>query len=78
MEMTTVTRGAGLFDPALDAAELTIEQKVKRLQGPILVIGGSGFVGANLVRLMLAHRDDVYATATRLPAWQIGDNFIAA
>ena len=34
--------------------ELTVEQKIKRLQGPILVLGASGFVGANLLRTLLA------------------------
>ena len=34
----------------VDETELTLEQKIKRLQGPILVLGGSGFVGANLVQ----------------------------
>jgi polyisoprenyl-phosphate glycosyltransferase len=50
---------------------LTSEQKLKRLQGPILVLGGSGFVGANVLRTMLQHRGDVYGTATRLPAWRL-------
>ena len=48
-----------------------LEQKIRRLQGPILVLGGSGFIGANVARTLLRHRDDVYATATRLPAWRL-------
>src|SRR3954470_9519697 len=47
------------------------QAKIMRLQGTILVIGGSGFIGANLVRLLRARRDDVYATAGRLPAWRL-------
>jgi polyisoprenyl-phosphate glycosyltransferase len=50
---------------------VSLEQKIKRLQGPILILGGSGFVGGYLARLLLRHRDDVYATATRLPAWRL-------
>jgi dolichol-phosphate mannosyltransferase len=50
---------------------LTLEEKIKRLQGPVIVLGGSGFVGANVARTLLRHRDDVYATATRLPAWRL-------
>ena len=50
---------------------LSIQQKVERLQGPILVLGGSGFVGANVLRTCLRHRDDVYGTASRLPAWRL-------
>ena len=50
---------------------MTIAQKVRNLQGPILVLGGSGFVGGAIARALLAHRDDVFATATRLPAWRL-------
>ena len=48
-----------------------LETKIKHLQGPILVLGGSGFVGANLAHALLKVREDVYATATRLPAWRL-------
>ena len=44
---------------------------IRQLQGPILVLGASGFVGANLLRMLLEHREDVYGTATRLPAWRL-------
>jgi dolichol-phosphate mannosyltransferase len=44
---------------------------IRQLQGPILVLGASGFVGANLLRMLLQHREDVYGTATRLPAWRL-------
>src|SRR2546423_15552938 len=57
--------------PPPDASALTLEQKIKRLQGPILVLGGSGFIGANLLRALLQHREDVYGTAMRLPAWRL-------
>jgi dolichol-phosphate mannosyltransferase len=54
-------------------AELSLSERIARLQGPILVLGGSGFVGANLARLLIGHRQDVYATASRLPAWRLDD-----
>ena len=54
---------------SLDTKEL--EQKIKRLQGPVLVLGASGFIGANLFRMLLRHRDDVYGTTTRFPAWRL-------
>ena len=54
-------------------AALTLSERISRLQGPIIVLGGSGFVGANLARMLLAHRSDVYATASRLPAWRLSD-----
>jgi nucleoside-diphosphate-sugar epimerase len=50
---------------------LSLEQKIGHLQGPILVLGGSGFIGANVALTLLRHRDDVFATATRLPAWRL-------
>src|SRR5262249_10552698 len=45
--------------------------RAKRLQGPILILGGSGFIGANLLRSLQRVREDVYGTATRLPAWRL-------
>jgi dolichol-phosphate mannosyltransferase len=48
-----------------------LEQKIKRLQGPILVLGGSGFVGANLTKMLLQFREDIYATAMHSPAWRL-------
>jgi nucleoside-diphosphate-sugar epimerase/glycosyltransferase involved in cell wall biosynthesis len=54
--------------PAID-----LQERIRRLQGPILVLGGSGFVGANLVRMILEHRTDVYGTTTRTPAWRLED-----
>ncbi len=34
---------------------------IKALKGPILVTGASGFIGANLFKLLLANRQDVFA-----------------
>lgn len=49
----------------------SLQDKIRQLQGPILILGGSGFVGANLMRLIAECREDVFATATRLPAWRL-------
>lgn len=45
--------------------------KIDRLQGPVLVLGASGFVGANLFRTILKARDDVFGTTMLLPAWRL-------
>ncbi|MBU6376090.1 MAG: NAD(P)-dependent oxidoreductase, partial [Bdellovibrionales bacterium] len=45
--------------------------KIKSLPGPILILGASGFIGANLLRLLIEHRKDVIGTVGRLPAWRL-------
>ncbi len=44
---------------------------VERLYGPILVLGASGFVGSNLLRMLLAEGADAYGTTSRFPAWRL-------
>ena len=44
--------------------------KIRQLQGPILVLGASGFVGANLMRALLAHRATT-CTDDVTPAWRL-------
>jgi dolichol-phosphate mannosyltransferase len=58
---------------SLDIAERRAfwEPRIRRLQGPILVLGASGFIGASLFRTLQEFREDVYGTATRLPAWRL-------
>ena len=50
---------------------LGLEEKIRRLQGPLLVLGASGFLGANLLRTLLACRDDVHGTIFHPPAWRL-------
>ena len=50
-----------------------IDDKIRALQGPILILGASGFIGANLMRLLAPLRPDVYGTTTRVPAWRLED-----
>jgi polyisoprenyl-phosphate glycosyltransferase len=47
------------------------EFKVRKLQGPILVLGASGFVGANLLKTILKSRTDVFGTTMSFPAWRL-------
>jgi dolichol-phosphate mannosyltransferase len=44
---------------------------VARLQGPILVLGASGFIGSNLLRMILEHRSDAVGTSTLPAAWRL-------
>src|SRR5437660_11529713 len=48
-----------------------LKAKIQQLRGPILVLGASGFVGANLFRTLAEHRDDVTGTTGELPAWRL-------
>ncbi|MGK5092256.1 NAD-dependent epimerase/dehydratase family protein [Deltaproteobacteria bacterium TL4] len=46
-------------------------QKVQKLQGPVLILGASGFIGANLMRTLFSIRSDVFGTASCFPAWRL-------
>ena len=35
------------------------------------MLGASGFIGANLFRMLVGVRVDVYGTTLRLPAWRL-------
>lgn len=48
-----------------------LRAEIERLDGPILVLGASGFVGANLLQALLKVRQDVHGTASRKPAWRL-------
>ena len=43
----------------------------RELKGPVLVLGASGFVGANLMHTLSGTRSDVFGTASREPAWRL-------
>ena len=58
---------------AAPVARGTLDERIRRLQGPILVLGASGFVGANLMRALIGKRSDVYGTTTHKPAWRLED-----
>lgn len=44
---------------------------VESLQGPILVLGASGFIGANLLRCLLRYRVDAFGTSSKVSAWRL-------
>ncbi len=47
------------------------EEKIKPIPGPILVLGASGFIGANLLGRILQYREDAYGTFFHTPAWRL-------
>ncbi|HQQ61971.1 MAG TPA: NAD-dependent epimerase/dehydratase family protein [Pseudomonadales bacterium] len=52
---------------------LDIYAHIKALRGPILVTGASGFIGANLYKLLSASRDDVFAVVRSERGWRLSD-----
>ena len=46
---------------------------IRALHGPIVVTGASGFIGANLFRMLAAERDDVYAVVRRARNWRLAN-----
>lgn len=50
-----------------------LPQNIQALQGPIIVTGASGFVGANLFKLLARHRQDVFAVVREKKGWRLED-----
>ncbi len=48
-----------------------LRAKIGNLQGPILVLGASGFIGANLLRMLLRARPDVFGTCSQPSGWRL-------
>jgi nucleoside-diphosphate-sugar epimerase/glycosyltransferase involved in cell wall biosynthesis len=48
-------------------------QNIKALAGPIAVLGGGGFVGANLLHALLRHRSDVFAVVRGGKGWRLAE-----
>ena len=46
---------------------------IRSLRGPILVTGASGFVGANLFKMVAAVRQDVYACVRQEKGWRLAE-----
>jgi len=46
---------------------------IRSLKGPILIIGASGFVGSNIMRKVLAEREDVFGTSFSGSGWRLDD-----
>ena len=52
---------------------MDLTKKIESLIGPILVIGASGFIGANLLRRCLMSRDDVIGTFFTGDSWRLNE-----
>lgn len=50
-----------------------IEDKIKSLDGPIMVLGAAGFIGANLFKKILNYRKDVFAITRENGGWRLFD-----
>ncbi|NGZ07681.1 MAG: NAD-dependent epimerase/dehydratase family protein, partial [Magnetococcales bacterium] len=48
-----------------------LEDKIRQLSGPILILGASGFVGANLFHRIFQIRNDLFGVATRANPWRL-------
>ncbi len=52
---------------------MNLENRIKDLPGPILIIGASGFIGANLLRTCIQSREDVTGTVFSGDLWRLND-----
>ena len=52
---------------------MSLAVHIHALKGPILVTGASGFVGANLFKILIAHRQDVFAGVQREKGWRLAE-----
>src|SRR5689334_4073069 len=51
---------------------IELQEKIKKLDGPIFVFGASGFIGANIIKEIASLRDDCYAlTHDARSAWRL-------
>jgi len=54
--------------------ETKIKEEINKLQGPIIVFGAGGFIGANLIKQILAYREDVFAVTSKpFVPWRLDD-----
>ena len=52
---------------------MSIKAHIDALKGPILVTGASGFIGANLFKMLAAHRQDVFAVVRQEKGWRLAE-----
>jgi len=52
---------------------MSIKTQINSLHGPVLVVGASGFIGANLFKMLKKHREDVYAGIRESKGWRLAE-----
>lgn len=52
---------------------MSLDVHIHALKGPIIVTGASGFVGANLFKILITHRKDVFAVVQREKGWRLDE-----
>ena len=50
---------------------MNINKHILSLEGPILVLGASGFIGANLFKILLSKREDVFGVCRLEKGWRL-------
>ena len=50
---------------------MNINKHIQSLEGPILVLGASGFIGANLFKILLSKREDVFGVCRLEKGWRL-------
>ena len=50
---------------------MNINKYIQSLEGPILVLGASGFIGANLFKILLSKREDVFGVCRLEKGWRL-------
>jgi nucleoside-diphosphate-sugar epimerase/glycosyltransferase involved in cell wall biosynthesis len=50
---------------------MLLDAHINALKGPIIVTGASGFVGANLFKILMMHRKDVFAVVRQEKGWRL-------
>lgn len=50
---------------------MNLDNKLKNIAGPVLILGASGFIGANLLHRLIKVRSDVFGTIFSGDAWRL-------
>lgn len=57
----------------MSKGQLNLKDQITSLRGPVIILGASGFIGANLFNLISSVRSDVFAVVQREKSWRLAD-----